>query len=290
MTGQGRYLIAGLDGERLVKEQGITALPVDPFTVAENLGILVEPKPSSVEGVSGMLIRYGEDYAIAYATHIDSEGFKRFSVSHEIGHYRLPGHVDAIFAEGNVHESRAGFVSQNPYELEADHFAAGFLMPDALVSKELRRLGDGMEAVEGLANTCWTSLTASALRYVTRASVPVAMVVSTGNRIEYCFMSRPLQDFDDLTWPRKGELLPAGVETGQFNRDEANVRAALGADSETDLRDWFGGRRSIPATEEIKGLGSYGRTLTILSTDTFSDDEDEDEDLEERWAVRFRRR
>ena len=116
------------------------------------------------------------------------------------------------------------------------------------------------------------------------------MVMSTKERIDYCFMSGPLQDFDGLTWPQKGEPLPGGVETEQFNRDPANVRAARRVDNETDLRDWFGGRRSIPATEEIKGLGSYGRTLTILSADVFADDEDEEHELDERWTPRFRRR
>ena len=52
--------------------------------------------------------------------------------------------------------------------------------------------------------------------------------------------------------------------------------------------DWFGGSRSVPLTEEIVGLGEYGRTLTILSTDTFADDDDEDGDLEERWTPRLR--
>ena len=108
------------------REQGIAKLPVDPVAVAKSLGILVQPKPASARGVSGMLIRYGEEYAISYASHIDNEGFKRFSVAHELGHYCLPGHVDAIFLHGAVHESFAGFGSQNPYELEADHFAAGF--------------------------------------------------------------------------------------------------------------------------------------------------------------------
>ena len=40
--------------------------------------------------------------------------------------------------------------------------------------------------------------------------------------------------------------------------------------------------------EEIVGLGDYGRTLTILSTTMFADDDDEDEDLEDRWTPRFR--
>lgn len=59
--------------------------------------------------------------------------------------------------------------------------------------------------------------------------------------------------------------------------------------SETELRNWFDRHRSIPGTEEVVGLGGYGRTLTILSCDVFADDEDEDEDLEEHWTPRFRR-
>lgn len=40
-------------------------------------------------------------------------------------------------------------------------------------------------------------------------------------------------------------------------------------------------------TEEIIGFGDYGRTLTILSTETFADDDEEDQDLEKRWTPRF---
>ncbi len=134
-----------------------------------------------------------------------------------------------------------------------------------------------------------TSLTAAANRYVQKASVPVAMIVSTGPRIDYCFMSKALQDFDGLEWPRKGQPLPAGTRTDLFNTDPENVGLARRANGEAELREWLGGRRSIPGTEEVVGLGGYGRTLTILSSDIFADDEDEDEDLEERWTPRFRR-
>ena len=160
-----------------------------------------------------------------------------------------------------------------------------------ILSGELRRLGDGLQAVEALAGLCIVSLTAAALRYVERASVPVALVVSIGPRIDYCFMSKALQDFAGLAWPRKGQVLPAGTATDCFNADPANVRLARRTEGETELRDWFGGRRSIQATEEVMGLGSYGRTLTILSSEVFADDEGEVEDgsLEEHWTPRFRR-
>ena len=288
MAGRSRDQIAALEAERLIKELGIDSLPIDPLAIAESLGILVQPK-ATAGGVSGMLIRLGNEFGIAYATHIDSEGFKRFCIAHEIGHYRLPGHIDAVLAHGDIHESHAGFVTGDPYEREADMFAASLLMPDALFTREMRSLRDGLQAVEALAGHCVTSLPAAANRYVQIANVPVAMIVSSGPRIDYCFMSGPLRDFDELEWPRKGQLLPAGTETDRFNADPENIRAAQHAVVEAELRDWFGGPRSIPGTEEIVGLGRYGKTLTILSSELFADDEDEDEDLEERWEVRFRR-
>ena len=286
--GRSRDMIAAVEAERLIKELAIDSLPIDPIAIAESLGILVQPK-TTTGGVSGMLIRVGNEFGIAYATHIDSEGFKRFCIAHEIGHYRIPGHIDAVLAHGDIHESHAGFVTDDPYEREADMFAASLLMPDALFTREMRSLADGLQAVETLAGRCVTSLPAAANRYVQKASVPVAMVVSTGPRIDYCFMSGALQDFDGLEWPRKGQQVPAGTQTDRFNADADNIRLARRADTESELRDWFGGKRSIPGTEEIVGLGRYGKTLTILSTEIFADDEDEDEDLEERWEVRFRR-
>ena len=115
------------------------------------------------------------------------------------------------------------------------------------------------------------------------------MLVSTGPRIDYCFMSEPMQDFDELEWPRKGQSLPTGTQTDRFNADPDNVQLARRTDGESELRDWFGGPRNLPGTEEVIGLGSYGKTLTILSSDVFADDEDEDDDLEDRWGVGFRR-
>ena len=182
-----------------------------------------------------MLIRLGNEFGIAFATHIDSEGFKRFCIAHEIGHYRLPGHIDAVLAHGNIHESHAGFITDDHYEREADHFAASLLMPDALFTREMRSLGDGLQAIEALAEHCITSLPATANRYIQKASVPAAMIVSSGPRIDYCFMSGSLQDFEKLEWPRKGQPLPAGSETDRFNADSANIRTARHADSEVKL-------------------------------------------------------
>ena len=113
------YLAAMLAAENVVKQQGISTLPVDPVALAKSLGITVIAKPASAQGVSGMLLRHGNAFGIAYATHIHNIGFQNFSVSHELGHYFLPGHIDAVLSHGAVHESHAGFGSGDRYEMES---------------------------------------------------------------------------------------------------------------------------------------------------------------------------
>jgi hypothetical protein len=78
------------------------------------------------------------------------------------------------------------------------------------------------------------------------------------------------------------------VATDRFNADRDNIRTAQR--TETELRDWFGGSRSIPGTEEVIGRGPYGKTLTILSSDIFVDAENEEEGLGDRRSVRFPKR
>ena len=49
---------------------------------------------------------------------------------------------------------------------------------------------------------------------------------------------------------------------------------------ETSLNSWFIGDRRIVLDEQVVGLGSYGFTLTVLSSDNLPDDPDEVEDEE----------
>ena len=96
---------ADLTAARVIRQHGIAALPVDPSAIATAVGIEVRPMPAAGKGVSGMLLRIGNSFGIAYATHVDSQGFRNFSIAHELGHYFLEGHVDAVLAHGNRHES-----------------------------------------------------------------------------------------------------------------------------------------------------------------------------------------
>jgi hypothetical protein len=248
-------------------------------------------KPASARGVSGMLIRHGNEFGIAYATHIDSPGFQNFSVGHELGHYYMPGHIDAVLRHGDVHESHAGFSSDDPYELEADHFAAALLMPEALFRAAIRTAGTGLAAIEALSDVCVTSLTATAIRYARRTDDAVAIVISSGRFVNYCFMSDPLLEIAGCNRINKKDRVPPGTETCEFNNDEDRVKRGARAEGACDLQDWIGGRHSVELLEEVVGLGNWGRTLTVLTADELPDldGEHEDEQIIESWKPRFRR-
>ena len=79
MTRADPHAFAALAAEQMIKGLGITSLPIDPFAVAHDREIEVVAKPARDAGVSGMLIRVGNEFAIPYAPHIDNEPFQRLS-------------------------------------------------------------------------------------------------------------------------------------------------------------------------------------------------------------------
>jgi Zn-dependent peptidase ImmA (M78 family) len=277
---------AVLFAEKIIRDEKLE-LPVDLFELARRHDIIVQPKPTNSKGVSGMLIRSAECFTIVYATHIKSLGFQRFCIAHELGHYFLPSHPEYIFSDGkSIHESHAGFSSGNLIELEADHFAAGLLMPKQLFIKEADKSEDGLLAIEKLAESCKTSLTAAAIRYAQLTEAAIAIVVSSGSFIEYCFASKSMRKVQGYMHLKKGMNLPRDSNTWNFNQSSSNITNNNHYSDETDLMTWFQTDNEIEAREEIVGLGSYGKTLTIITADLPDEDADENEDAWEE--PRFR--
>ena len=73
--------------------------------------------------------------------------------------------------------------------------------------------------------------------------------------------------------------------------EDVFVLCAERAVGETDLATWFDGPGRITLDEEIIGLGKYGYTLTVLTSEGLPEDpldeEDEDAELERSWTPRF---
>jgi Zn-dependent peptidase ImmA (M78 family) len=260
----------------------ISVLPVDPFGIATGEGIICEKLKGF--GVSGCLCGAGDVFSIFYSDSISSDGFRRFTVAHELGHYFLEGHYKHIFADGNSrHVSDSGYSSDDPFEREADAFAAALLMPPELFKSACARVAPGFKAIEALSEKCLTSLTATAIRYADLSDDPIAVIGSKDNRVQFTFMSDVLKQRRDLTWPKKNSGIPNGTATHKFNGDPKNIAQSKRMISTALMDVWFDCGGTTYVNEEVVGLGpSYALTLTILVADAPRDPDYEEEESEEQ--------
>jgi Zn-dependent peptidase ImmA (M78 family) len=271
------YWKAEAQAAEVLAKKKISALPVDPFEIAASEGIVCE-KLNAGSGVSGCLSGARDTFSIFYSDSIASEGFRRFTIAHELGHYFLEGHYKHIFADGNSrHESASGYSSDDPYEREADAFAAALLMPEALFKAACARVASGFKAIEFLAEKCVTSLTATAIRYALLSDDPIAVVCSKDNRVQFAFMSDPLKQRRDLTWIKKNSGIPDATATHRFNRDAKNIAQSKRVTSSSLMDVWFDCGGTAYVGEEVVGLGPYyGLTLTVLVAEPLADPECEE--------------
>ena len=273
--------------EDVVKDA--TSLPINPIQIARSRDITVESWDPTERGVSGFLMKQGNVFGIGYSTRLKNRGFENFTVGHELGHYFIPGHPAKLFPGGSgQHLSKSGFISDEPCEREADLFAARLLMPERLFRQELARSGEGFAAIERLAAGCQTSLTSTAIRFAECSEDPVAVIVSSGDAVAYCFLSRAIQELPGISWLKRGSPVPRGTATARFKLDPRKIQNSCREESCSMLDDWLDGAPRIEVKEDVVGLGQYGKVLTVLFTDEPIEPEDPDEsedsfDHTKRW-------
>ena len=279
--------------QQLLEGEGLLSLPVDLYALARTRNIKIKAINTSNNGVSGMLVRHGDNFGILYNKNISNEGFQRFSIAHELGHFFVEGHLDHIHSTSGAHQSQAGFLSKDPYEREADCFAAGLLMPEILIRDIVRRHSDGFVAIEAIRCEARASLLASAIRYTELTDAATAVIVSRNSKVDFCFMSGAMRSLNFDTWPKRNSSVPAETLTASITQLPEGERQSACEKDKTDIACWLGGKRSAPACEEVVGLGSYNRMLTVLTCpdildETFMDEDiDSDEAMRKRWTPRL---
>lgn len=279
-----------------VKDNGFTSLPIDPRKIAIAAKIELMPWKPEKLGISGFLMRAGDDFGIGYSTAIQNQGFINFTIAHELGHYFLSGHVEAVIGNGSgIHYSESGFVSNDLHEREADAFAAELLMPQPFFKSSLQQAGAGFNAIQTLAATARTSIVATAIRFAKLADDPVAVILTAGPGIEWCFLSTQLRECRGIYPLGKRSVLPARSTTAKFNSDASRVERGEKAEGSCSLNDWFENAPDVEIKEDVVGLGHYGKTLTVLFTDELLTEEEEGENEEDdmvsglpssRWRAR----
>jgi len=249
--------------ENKLKENNIYTLPVNLSTLLEKEEISLFPKNDSPEGVSGMLIRVGDNYCIVYSAYYQNKGFERFCIAHELGHYFLDDHSHLNI--DRLHKSNAGFLSQDKYEQEADIFASGLLMPEELFKDNIVNYPIGLDGIIGMAELCQTSLTATAIRYAELINKPLIVILSTDGIINFCKVSEKIRFMKNKEIPQKGHPIPKNTATYSLAKNRARVLQRERDSMVSDLSDWIETERSKEAFEEVIGLGRYGRVLTVIS-------------------------
>jgi Zn-dependent peptidase ImmA (M78 family) len=125
--------------KRLIAEYDISKPPVDVERLAKREGLRVVEEKLESE-ISGMLYLEGGS-ALILINQDDAPVRKRFSMAHELGHYKLHSSSSAVFVDRRVRfrdaSSSQGTIKE---EIEANNFAAELLMPEDFVLREAVRL------------------------------------------------------------------------------------------------------------------------------------------------------
>jgi hypothetical protein len=247
----------------VLAEQGIEGAPVDPFAIAESLGIVVQASDRLEGSFSGCLLQAGASFGILYSSGIQNKGYQRFTIAHELGHFSLTDHHRVLFEKGALHRSESGFTSGAWYEREADLFGVELLIPEFLFHKHRREFPIGLDGVKGLAELFQTSLTATGIRYATLCTEAVAVVVSEGDRLLYSVLSKPFASRFGENEPRetRARQVPEESVTRKLNGGGKVVAEERGV---VPANRWFP-EASGELAEEVIGLGRYGKTLTVLT-------------------------
>lgn len=279
--------IQGLARQVLIDKDRMR-LPVDPKGLARQLDIVVEPLSLPASDISGCLMRVGNGFGIGYSAAIRNEGFQNFTVAHELGHYFIDDHPFAILGDGK-HFSRSGYISKDRFEQEADGFATELLMPWKLIEPIIRARKGGFEVIKAISDNCKSSIVASAIRYAQVTRECVAVIVSHLGNVEFMTASDSFKGIHGLDWLRRRDSLPPAVPSKRLSADLEWIRSGAIAEEGGYLACWFPGVRDREVEEDVVGLGSYERLLTILMTEETALDEDETDEEEDDYIGRWQK-
>jgi Zn-dependent peptidase ImmA (M78 family) len=192
----------------------------------------------------------------------------RFTVSHELGHYFIDEHRNAL-ASGRVRPHPSFTADRNRSDLrierEADLFASNLLMPPARFSAALARARKRLGAIQDLAGKFNVSITCAAIRYVDAEVEPSVMIHRAPDGYMWSRLSKQFKAMNC------GRIINATAQTPADN--PSAICRALGEKpsgvigAKIAASTWFPALRDgrgFQLREEAMTLGRYG-VLTLLT-------------------------
>lgn len=199
---------------------------------------------------------------------------ERFTISHELGHYHIPEHRRLLLAGQRPHGSRAGAFDQDgrPEELEADTFAANFLMPPARLGSRLRPGREKpLEQILAIRRDCDTSLESTAIQCMRHDTRIVAIAKWEETQLGWHWISDKFfreKGYRQFLLKNRAQL-PDDCATAAALEDSDSlfnspIRSSVVTASFCFGRVNAGGDRDVLFVEQSVRNGSFG-VLTVYS-------------------------
>ena len=254
-----------------LEELGINSYPIDPFEICRSLDIPIFE--NSFDGLDGILLFDGKNASIGLNSNQSYFPRKKFSVSHELGHFNLDvdyGKPKSFKCSSKMIE---GFNKNDNIELRADQFASELLIPKTLVKSLYNFEEPSWDSIIEVSNSFEVSLMSSAFKYMSLSKIPCCLIVSKDNMIQFY---RPSKDFRYGLQMKDSRILSS---------DSFAYKSARKLDTPQDFNIvpadiWISGRNVTKDSELYEWslpINSFGQVLTLLwDDDTVLIDDDSD--------------
>ncbi len=124
---------------------------------------------------------------------IEYESKKRFVAAHELGHYEMHRELEPIIVD--TESDLINWYKSGPHEIEANEFAAEFLMPGHLFRAECAGRYFGPNVIDHLSEVFQVSKTATILRFIKEGNHPICIVYCFKNQMKWWKKSNDFKYF-----------------------------------------------------------------------------------------------
>jgi Zn-dependent peptidase ImmA (M78 family) len=254
--------------ESLAKEYlidlGMWGLPVDPFLIARRERIRLIP------GTYGACFDgrleyhpHKRKFLLFYADESagNNAGRIRFTLGHELGHFNIPHHRDALL-HTLFHNSQTGFISNEQMEREADWFAAALLMPEELFRREVKKYRQSvctLEELMTLADRMMVSITAAAIRYCAVDMEATSVVMSKNGRVIFHSPSYSMKRRGYSFVPYGSPVPPTSIAKQVLERPTDEIQGG-----KIDAEVWYENRDGM-LWEDSARLGSGSMVISYMT-------------------------
>ncbi len=253
----------------LAEEVAGNQFPVDPVAILQAQSGISFRRDHFGDAFDGLL-EWRDDHFWIYSnlSRVGSpeSSRERFTIAHELGHYFIDEHRNALMGGVGCHPSLSEFQSDELVEQEADLFASRLLMPTRAFTAAMPRNLRGIPDILALKEQFGTSITSTAIRYVSLVNFFCAIVKWNDDGFGWSWTSQ--EAYEKRYWRtiKSVECLPRDSATRIVMREGATPS---GFDERGTVASiWFnyvgeGGWRDEILIEQAISLGQYG-FLTLL--------------------------